>query len=463
MADINGRLKRDHRVMQVIETSNEGLKRQLKVVLPAGELGDRFAARLDEVKGRVQLKGFRPGKVPAAHLKKVFGRSLMAEVLQQAVEETSQKAIADRNERPAMQPKIELPEQPEEIEKVMAGQADLEFSLSFEVLPKIAIANLAELKLEKVTAAVADAEIDKAVDSLAERNVTYIAEEGRTAASADRLTIDFVGKVDGEAFEGGTGEGVQLVLGQGNFIPGFEEGLTGAKAGDTPTVNATFPDAYPVEMLKGKTAAFDVTVKEVARPQKPEIDDEFAKSLGAESVAKLRELVSAQIAREYEQASRTKLKRQLLDALEKAHDFALPPSLVDSEFEGIWQQVEQGMKQAGKSFPDEGKTEDQARSEYRAIAERRVRLGLVIGEIGEQNKIQVTQDELRRSLVEQARRFPGQESMVYDYYQKNPAALAELRAPIFEDKVVDYIVELARPAVRTVTSEELLKADEDAA
>ncbi|MFZ4806969.1 MAG: trigger factor [Hyphomicrobiaceae bacterium] len=449
--------------MEVIETSNDGLKRQLKVVVGAGELGDRFTARLDEIKDRVQIKGFRPGKVPVAHLKKVYGRSLMAEVLQQAVEESSQKALADRNERPAMQPKIELPEQAEEIEKVIAGQADLSYSMSFEVLPKIAITDLAQLKLERLTAAVEDKDIDKAVDTLAERNVKYVAEEGRAAGTGDQVSIDFVGKIDGEAFEGGTGQDVQVILGQGNFIPGFEEGIAGAKAGDQRTVTATFPEAYSVETLKGKTATFDVTVKEVAKSEKPTIDDTFASSLGAENVAKLRELVSAQIGREYEQAARSKLKRQLLDALEKAHDFTLPPTLVDSEFAGIWQQVEQGLKQAGKTFADEGKSEDEMRVEYRAIAERRVRLGLVIGEIGEQNKIQVSQDELRRALVEQARRFPGQEKMVYEYYEKNPAALAELRAPIFEDKVVDYIVELARPTVKTVSSEELLKPEEDAA
>lgn len=449
--------------MQVIETSNEGLKRQLKVVLGASELGDRFTQRIDEVKDRIQLKGFRPGKVPVAHIKKVFGRSLMAEVLQQAVEETTQKAIADRNERPAMQPKVELPEQADEIEKVLSGQADLAFNLSFEVLPQITIANLTELKLEKLTAPVAESEIDKAIDNLVERNVKYTAEEGRAATTGDRLTISFVGKIDGEAFEGGTAEDVPLVLGQGGFIPGFEEGLTGAKAGEQRVVTATFPDGYPVDTLKGKTATFDATVKEVAKPEKPTVDDEFAKSLGADSVAKLRELVSTQIGREYDQASRSKLKRQLLDALEKAHDFALPPTLVETEFNGIWAQVEDNLKRSGKTFADEGKSEDELRAEYKRIAERRVRLGLVIGEIGEQNKIQVSQDELRRALVEQARRFPGQENMVYDYYQKNPAALAELRAPIFEDKVVDYIVELARPSTRTVTTEELLKPEEDAA
>jgi len=449
--------------MQVIETANEGLKRELKVVLGAREIGDRFAQRLDEVKDRVQLKGFRPGKVPVTHLKKVFGRSLMAEVVQQAVEESTQKAIADRNERPAMQPKVDLPEAPEEIEKVLAGEADLAFSLKFEVLPTIEITNLADLKLEKLTAEVADTEIDKAIDTLAERNLKFVAEDGRAAASGDRVTIDFVGKLEGEVFEGGTGEGVPVVLGQGNFIPGFEEGLTGLKAGDAKTISATFPEAYPVDTLKGKTATFDVTVREVARSEKPTVDDEFAKSLGAEGVAKLRELVTQQIAREYDQASRAKLKRAVLDALEAAHDFALPPTLVDSEFAGIWQEVEQRMAQGGRSFADEGKTEDEVRAEYRKIAERRVRLGLVIGEIGERTKVQVSQDELRRGLVERARQFPGQEKMVYDYYQKNPSALAELRAPIFEEKVIDYIVELARPSTRTVSSADLLKVEDETA
>jgi trigger factor len=449
--------------MQITETNSEGLKRQLKVVLGAGELNQRFTARLDEIKDRVQLKGFRKGKVPVPYLKKVFGRSVMAEVLQQMVEETSRQALTERKERPAFQPHIEFPEDKNEIERVIEGHADFAFNMSFEVLPEIKLADFSELKLERLVAPVDDAAIDKAIATLVERNVSYEPGEGRAAGDGDRLTIDYVGKIDGEPFEGGTGEGAFLVLGQGGFIAGFEDGLKGARAGEERVVTATFPADYAMKTLAGKTAVFDVKVKEVAAPKKPEVNDEFAKTLGAESLSKLRELVAQQIKREYDGASRAKLKRALLDELEKRHDFALPPSLVDREFELIWRQVTESLKRDGKTFEDEGKTEESARAEYRRIAERRVRLGLIVGEIGDKNKIQVTQDELRRALVEQARRFPGQERHVYEFYEKNPGALTELRAPIFEDKVVDFVLELAKPSERSVSRDELVMTDDNVA
>jgi trigger factor len=448
--------------MQVTETVSDGLKRQLRVTVGAGELSERFQARLDELKDQVQLKGFRRGKVPVAHLKKVFGRSVMAEIVQQTVDETSRQALTDRKERPAVQPKIDLPGDGADIERVIAGQTDLAFDMSFEVLPEVAVTDLAAIKLEKLVADVEDAAVDKAVADLAERNLSYAAEEGRAASDGDRVTMDFVGSIEGQEFEGGKGEDVALVVGKSQFIPGFEDGLKGAKAGEERTVEATFPAEYPVPDLAGKTASFAVKVKEVGKPVVPEVNDEFAKGLGAESLAKLRDMVRAQIKREYESASRAKLKRALLDELDKRHDFALPPALVEGEFEAIWNQVTADLKQREKSFEDEGKTEEAARAEYRKIAERRVRLGLVIGEIGDKNKIQVTQEELRRALVEQARRFPGREKMVYEYYEKNPAALTELRAPVFEEKVVDYIIELAKPSERKVSVEELLKPDSDA-
>lgn len=449
--------------MQVTETQSDGLKRQLKVVVDASEIGARFDARLDEIKDRVQLKGFRKGKVPVQHLKKVYGRSVMGEVLQETIEEKSRAAITERNERPAMQPQIELTEDQQEIEKVMSGQADLSFDMSFEVLPEIKLMDFSELKLERLDADVDDKSVDQAIEQLVERSISYEVAEGRAADDGDRLTIDFVGKIDGEPFEGGAGEGITIVIGQGGFIPGFEEGLKGAKADEERTVTATFPAEYPEKTLAGKAATFDVKVKDVAVPKRPAVDDEFAKTLGAENLANLRELVTEQIKREYAQASRAKLKRNLLDELEKGHDFALPPSLVDREFDGIWRQVTESLKQAGKSFEDEGKTEEQAKDEYRKIAERRVRLGLVLGEVGEKSQIQVSQDEMRRALMEQARRFPGQERMVYEFYEKNPNAIAELRAPIYEDKVVDFILEQAKPAEKKVDREELLKpeADED--
>jgi trigger factor len=448
--------------MQITETSNEGLKRTLKVVVGADELGQRFTERLGEIKDRVQLKGFRKGKVPVPHLKKVFGRSLMAEVLQEAVKETTNKALADRNERPAMQPSVALPEDAAEIERVLAGEADLAYSVSFEVLPKFEIADLKSLKLERLVAEVEPEAIDKAVSDLAERSTTYAPEEGRAAASGDRVTVDFVGRIGEEAFEGGRAEDAQIVLGQGGFIPGFEDGLMGAKAGEERSVVATFPAEYPVDTLAGKEATFAVTVKEVAPPSRPAIDDEFAKTFGVESLEKLKEAVGAQIKREYDNASRIKLKRELLDQLDAAHTFELPPTLVENEFEAMWRQFNENLTQAGKTLADEEKPEEELRADYRRIAERRVRLGLVIGEIADGNKIEITQDELRRALIEQARRFPGHEKAVYEYYEKTPGALAELRGPIFEEKVVDFALQQADPPEKKVSKDELFKQVEAA-
>lgn len=451
--------------MQVTETSSSGLKRELKVVVGHSELSDRFTARIDEVKGQIQLKGFRKGKVPLAHVKKLYGRSVMAEVVQQAVEETSRKAVQDRNERPAHQPNIDFTEDKEEIEKVLSGQGDLAFTMKFEILPSITVADLSALKLEREVADVADEAVDKAVADLVERSIKHEPEAERTAGKGDRLTIDFVGRIDGIEFEGGKGEDVQLVVGEGQFIPGFVEGLEGAKAGEERLVKVKFPDDYPGKEVAGKDAEFTVNVKEVARPVRPEVNDDFAKTLGAQSLDHLKELVRGKIAGEYASVARMKIKRQALDALDKAHDFALPETLVNGEFEGIWRQFAQSLESEGKTVADAGKPEEELRTEYRRIAERRVRLGLVIGEIGDKQKLQVSQDELKRALIEQARRYPGQERMVYEYYEKNPAALVELRAPIFEDKVIDHILEVAKPAEKKVTPEELLKpvaGDDDA-
>jgi len=443
--------------MQVTETSSSGLMRELKVVVGHSELSDRFTARIDEVKGQIQLKGFRKGKVPLAHVKKLYGRSVMAEVVQQAVEETSRKAVQDRNERPAHQPNIDFTEDKEEIEKVLSGQGDLAFTMKFEILPSITVTDLSGLKLEREVADVADEAVDKAVADLVDRSVKHEPEAERAAGKGDRLTIDFVGRIDGVEFEGGKGEDVPLVVGEGQFIPGFVEGLEGAKAGEERLVKVKFPDDYPGKEVAGKDAEFTVNVKEVAKPVRPEVNDEFAKTLGAQSLDQLKELVRGKIAGEYASVARMKIKRQALDALDKAHDFALPETLVNGEFEGIWRQFTQSLEAEGKTIADAGKPEDELRAEYRKIAERRVRLGLVIGEIGEKQKLQVSQDELKRALIEQARRYPGQERMVYEYYEKNPAALVELRAPIFEDKVIDHILEVAKPAEKKVAAEELLK------
>lgn len=447
--------------MQITETSSEGLKRTLQVVVPAGDITKRFDDRLDQLKDQVQLKGFRKGKVPVAHLKKMYGRSVMAEVVQEAVRDSSNQALADKKMRPAMQPDLKLPEDEAEIERVLSGQADLSYSMSFEVLPPIQLTNFEDLKLEKFVAYVDEESIEKAISELVDRSVTFTTEEGRVSSTGDQVTADFVGKIDGEAFEGGTTEDAVIVLGRGNFIPGFEEGLTGVKAGDEKEITATFPADYPVAELAGKEAIFSVKVKEVGAPVRPEVDEEFAKSLGAENLEQLKEYLRERIANEYAGVSRQKLKRDLLDQLEERHDFELPPSLVEAEFNGIWAQLEENLKRSGKTLADEGKTEEEARAEYRKLAERRVRLGLVIGEIAEKNELKITQDEMRRALMEQARRFPGQEKQVYEYYEKTPGALAELRAPIFEEKVVDFIVDKAKPIERKISRQELFaKLDE---
>jgi trigger factor len=448
--------------MQVTETSTDGLKRTLKVVVGAGELSERFTTRLDEVKGTIQIKGFRRGKVPLGHIKKVYGRSLMAEVLQDLVEKSSKQALSDRQERPAMQPEIAFSEDKDEIEQVMDGKADLAYTMSFEVLPKIELIDMATLALEREVVDVDEETIDKGVAELVERNVAFEVEDGRAAGDGDQLKVDFVGSIDGTPFEGGAGDDMEIVIGRGGFIPGFEDGLKGSKAGDEPTVKATFPAEYQVAELAGKEATFAVKVKSVGKPVKPEVNDELAKGFGLDSLEALRKVMRERIEGEYADFSRNKLKRELLDRLDKAHIFALPEALVQQEFDQIWAQVMDSLQKSGKSFEDEGKTEESARAEYRAIAERRVRLGLVLAEIGDRAKVEVTQEELRNALFREARRFPGQERMVYEYFEKTPGAVQQLRAPIYEDKVIDHIVAQAKLTDRKVTREELLKMPEGA-
>jgi trigger factor len=440
--------------MNVIETNADGLHRELKVVVAADELEKRLSSRLDELKGKARIKGFRPGHVPKEHLRKIYGRSVMAEVVQQAVAETSREALSQREERPAFQPNVGLPEDEAEIEKIFAGTGDLAYTLSFEVLPKVEFMDLSKLALERPVTPVTDEDIDKSVGKILATNPAFKPKDGE-AKSGDRVTIDFVGKLDGEPFEGGTAQDAPIVLGSGGFIPGFEEGLMGAKAGEERVVEATFPDNYPEAHLAGKAVKFEVSVKEVAEPEIPALDDDFAKSLGVESVAQLRETVKARMEQDRSLASRLKVKRALLDALNETHSFELPPTLVDNEFKAIWDQVTKDLEQGKKTFEDEGTTEQKAEEDYRDIAARRVRLGLLLSEIGSINKISVSDEELNKALLERIRQFPGQERQVYDFYRNTPEALAELRAPIYEDKVVDYILELAKVTDKPVSVEEL--------
>jgi trigger factor len=449
--------------MQVTETRSEGLQREFKVVVPASDLDAKVNARLNEMKARVQIPCFRPGKVPVSHLKRLYGRSAMAEVIEATVRDANTQIFSERGFKLASEPKVTLPTEQQEIEKLIGGQSDLDYSVAVEILPPIELADFKTLKLERLTAEVTDAAIDEGLKRIAEQNRPFAAKaEGAKSEKGDNVTIDFTGSIDGKPFEGGTGGDVAVSLGSGTFIPGFEDQLLGVAVGDKKTINATFPENYASEALAGKAASFDVTVKKIEAPQDVAMDDSFAKNLGLDSLAKLRDAIKERIERDHTGVSRQKLKRQLLDQLDAAHKFDPPPTLVKDEFDRVWNQVTSEMTAEKKSFADENTTEEKAREEYQKIAERRVRLGLVLAEIGEKNNITVTDEELNRALVEQARQFPGQEQQVWEYYRKNPQAVAGLRAPIYEEKVVDFLLELAKVTDKKVSREDLLKEDEPA-
>ncbi len=440
--------------MQVTETLSEGLRREFKITIPAKDMDDKLLARLAELKDQVQIRGFRPGKVPVAHLRRIYGRSAMAEVIEKTVMESSRKVIDERKEKPAMQPQFTLPEDETEAAEVLAGKSDLEFSIKYEVLPDFALGDFATIEIERLMAEPGADEIDDRLDKIYKANAVYEAKTG-AAVAGDQMTIDFVGKIDDEPFEGGTGEGIDIVLGSGDFIPGFEDQLIGAEADSERVVEVTFPDNYSTRQLAGKAATFDVSVKAVSAPKDAVPDDDFAQTLGLESMEKLREIIRGQVQSEYDAASRQKVKRMLLDALDEMHKFELPPTMVDDEFKNIWREVESDLERSGNSFEDEDTTEEKAREEYRGIAERRVRLGLVLAEIGDKNGIKVNDDEVQRAIIEQARSFPGREQQVWEFYQKNPEAVASVRAPIFEEKVIDFLLELVKVNDKTVSKDEL--------
>jgi trigger factor len=445
--------------MQITQTVSEDLRRQFTVTILASELDAKVTKRLEEMKPRVNLKGFRPGKAPVSFLKRQFGKSVMGEVVEQAVNEGSQKAISDNQLKPALQPRIEPVG---DVSEVVNGKADLQFTVTVDLMPEFQTADVAKLKVEKITAEVADADLDEALQTLAKQSRGYAARpEGEAAQKDDIATIDFVGSVDGVEFPGGKGEDFNLTLGSGQFIPGFEDQLIGAKAGEQRDVKVTFPADYQAADLAGKEALFAVTVKEIKAPEEPKIDDELAKKMGLEDLATLKDRVRDQVKADFTAASRLHLKRRILDALDTAHEFPLPPAMVEAEFASIWAQVEAELKREGKTAADEGQTEDELKAEYRAIAERRVRLGLVLGKLGEQNGITITGDEVNRAVMARARQFPGQEQQVFQYYASNPQAQAEIRAPLFEDKVVDFIAELAEVTPKNVDRETLFKDPDD--
>jgi trigger factor len=448
--------------MEVTETLSDGLKREFQVQVPAADLEARVSERLGELKDRVQLRGFRPGKVPVTHLKKIYGKAVMAETIEAVIRELNAKIVSDRGLKLAMEPKVTLPNEGSEVDKVIGGQSDLAYTLALEILPKIELADFKGIKLDRLVAEVSDDQVKEAVDKIAEQNRPFAAKaEGAKVEKGDRVVIDFTGKIDGVPFEGGSGGDVGVNVGSGTFIPGFEDQLVGLGVGEKRLVKVTFPANYGSAQVAGKDAEFDVTAKSVEAPGTVTLDDAFAKSLGLESLDKLKEAVKGRLQQELAGLTRQKLKRQLLDKLDEMHRFALPPTLAEDEFNNVWNAVESDLKAQSRTFEDEGTTEEKAREEYRGIAERRVRLGLVLAEIGEKNNITVTDEEITRQIVERARQVPGREQEVWDYYRKNPAAVAGIRAPIFEEKVVDFLVELAKVTDKTVSRDELLKDDED--
>jgi trigger factor len=437
--------------MNITETANEGLSRSWRVVVPATEIGANVDRRLSELSKTIKLPGFRPGKVPLSLVKKRFGQSVMGEVLEKTVQDSSSKLLQDNSVRPALEPKIEVVS--------FAEGSDLEYTMAVETLPEIEPADLSGVELEKLVAPVEDKAVDEALDRIANSNKQFEkVKKARAAKKGDQLVIDFKGSVDGEERAGMSGSDYPLELGAGNFIPGFEDQLIGIKPDETRTITVTFPADYHAEDLQSKEAQFEVTAKELRGVVKTKLDDEFAKKLGLEDLEALKKIAREQIEGEYGRLARLKLKRGLMDALAERHDFPVPQGMVDLEFESIWKQVQPELTEEEKAKP-----EDEVKAEYRQIAERRVRLGLLLSEIGRRNNVEVTREELNRGLIAEARRYPGQEQRVLEAYRDNPRALDALRAPIYEDKVVDHILGTVTVTDRNVTPEELAREDDEAA
>jgi len=434
--------------MQVTETKNEGLTREYAIVIAADDIENRVLAKLEELKTQVQLPGFRPGKVPTKLLRQRYGQAVLDEVIQDAVVETSSQAMTDNEIQPAMQPKMDIGE--------FEDGKDLEYTMAVEVMPEIEPMDFKSLELERLVVPAGDEEVDKALGNIANEIVrSEPIKRARKSRKDDIVVIDFVGSVDGEDFEGGTAEDYQLTLGAGRFIPGFEDQLIGAKPNDHVTVNVTFPEEYPAENLKGKEAVFEVDVKEIQVRVETPVDDELAKSLGLESLDQLRDSTREQIENDYGVASRNLLKRTLFDKLSDAHDFEIPPGMLESETQSIWEQFEAARRENEVDEADKEKSDDELRAEYEVIARRRVSLGLLLAEVGQKNNIEVTAEEVNRALLQEVRRYPGQERQIMEFYQQNEQAMASLRAPLFEDKVTDFIIEIANISDTEVTADEL--------
>jgi len=440
--------------MQITETTNEGLKRAYRISIPASEIDEKIKAEVKRIAPQVRMPGFRPGKVPANLVRKMHGEQLHAQVVNDTIKASVDDLMKEKSLRPAMEPAIELGEGYEE------GK-DAEIDVTLEVLPEIDAPSIDDLSIERMTVPVTDEEIEETLQRIAEGNKTYKdAAKTKKAADGDQVVIDFVGSINGTEFAGGKGEDTPLVLGSGTFIPGFEDQLVGVKTGDEKVVKVTFPEDYQAEDLKGQEAEFAVTVKAVKTPQESKIDDDFAKSLGLDSEEKLRELVKAQMEQETAGLTRTQMKRQLLDALAAGHDFDVPERMVDAEFQQIWEQLRQ--EAAREDDPEAALKEiENERDDYRRIAERRVRLGLLLSEIGQANNVQITQQEMSMLMQQAAQQYRAEDRERFvQFIQNDPMAAAQLRAPLYEDKVVDFLFEKAEITDREVTREELEAAIE---
>jgi trigger factor len=448
--------------MQVTQTLSEGLKHEFKVVLPAGDLAAKLNAQLAEMQAKAQIKGFRPGKAPVSHLKKLYGKGIMGEVLQEAVSEANRKIVEDNKLRIALEPKLDFPGGQGEVEKALEAAGDFSYTVTFETLPAIEIGSFDDVAIERPVAPVPDEEVAKTIASLGERAREFEPKaEGAKAENGDKATIDFNGKLDGVPFEGGSGGDVDVVIGSNMFIPGFEEQLEGAAAGEQRVVKVKFPDDYMAAHLAGKEAEFDVTVKSLAASKPTEGDEALAKKYGFENFAEMQSAVRGNLEADFAKASREKMKRALLDALDAKYKFEVPQSLVEQEFGGIWKQVEAERARPGAVAED--KSDDELRAEYRAIALRRVRLGLVLAEIGQGAGVTVEDKDVTEAVIARARQFPGQEKQVWEYYRNNEQALQQIRAPLYEERVVDHLVSLIKINDKTVSREELFAEDEETA
>ncbi len=442
--------------MQVTETSAEGLKREFTVVVPVDDVEAKLVTRLGEIGATVSIPGFRPGKVPTALLRKRYGEAVRGEVLEQTINESWQQALTEEGLKPASEPKVEI--------VTFEEGTDLEYKLNVELMPEIKPVDFSTLKLERKVVKVGDDEVDQTLQRLAESRKNFAAISGKRALKeGDQVVIDFNGTVDGEEFAGGSMTDFELELGTGGFLPGFEGQITGMKADDNKEVKVSMPEDHPNDQLKGKELLFDVTVKEIREASPVAVDDELAKANGVKDLDAMKAAVSEELGREYGQLSRAHLKRSLLDELSDAHDFELPEGILDGEFDAIWQQVMDAKERDALDEDDKAKSEEELKERYREIASRRVRLGLLISEVGQSNNITVTQDDLNKAMQAEAARLPGHEARVFEYYQNNPEAMQELQAPIFEDKVVDFIVEMATVTEVETTVEELSRDPEEAA